>query len=460
MSPTSNSSGRRVNPVLTVADGLRSRLASFSNDDRGAVAMIFGLMAVVMVMLMGAAVDTGRWLHAHSQTKAAVDAAVLAGARSLQVTAGDAEAALTIASEFYKSNVVSRPEVKKDTIEFTVNETRTAVKATGTAFINTPFLAIANIKELALWKDGGSESSEASSEIGGNSGQELEISIMLDVTGSMAGDKLESLKDAANDLIDILLPENREGAPARIALAPFAESVRPGSLLNAVRGTRAASIKVKDRSGKLQTYKLSPCVSERTGSDAYTGAKPEAGKFLGAVYSKSGSCTPGAEIVPLTSDKAKLKATVAGLTASGGTAGHLGSSWAWYLLSPTWAGVLTGEAQPAAYDNAGVKKIAILMTDGEYNTQYDANGIMTSTNGTAPVNSASNTQARTVCSNMKAEGVEVYTVGFDLENGTAIETLKHCATNPGTAYLVQDGDQLRNAFRDIAIKLSPLHLTN
>ncbi|MEQ1718413.1 MAG: pilus assembly protein [Hyphomicrobium sp.] len=461
MSSNTSNTLTPVNSALTCCERVRLCFAAFGDDQRGTVAMIFGLMAVTMVMMMGAAVDTGRWLHAHSQTKAAVDSAVLAGARSLQVTGGDTAAALTLARSYYKSNVQSRPQVKADSIDFAVSDGGKAIRATGTAFINTPFLALANIKRLALWKEGGSEYSQASTMLGGGRDQALEISIMLDVTGSMGGQKIADLKDAANDLVDIILPDSDTAAPAKIALAPFAETVRPGAAyLTQVRGTKPATVKVKDSRGNFQTYKLTDCVSERSGSAAYTDAAPAGGNLMGAVYSKSGSCTPGAAIQPLTADKSKLTTAINAMTASGGTAGHLGSAWAWYLLSPNWSSLWTGDSQPASYSDTGVKKIAILMTDGEYNTQYDATGVMTSTSGKAALNGASATQALSVCANMKAEGIEVYTVGFALNDANAIQTLRTCASNAGTAYVAQDGAQLRNAFRDIAIKLSPIHLTN
>lgn len=163
--------------------------------------------------------------------------------------------------------------------------------------------------------------------------------------------------------------------------------------------------------------------------------------------------------MPLTSDKSQLNSLIDSLTANGGTAGHLGSAWAWYLLSPKWSNVWTNDNRPANYDDPDVKKIAILMTDGEYNTQYDANGLMTSTNNTSPLNGSSDNQARSVCTKMKAAGIEVYTVGFALTDSRAIQTLQLCASDASTAYLAEDGEQLRNVFRDIAIKLSPLHLT-
>ena len=61
---------------------------------------------------------------------------------------------------------------------------------------------------------------------------------------------------------------------------------------------------------------------------------------------------------------------------------------------------------------------------------------------------------------MKATGITVYTVGFQLGgNKTAIETLNQCATEPGKFYNADDGDQLKQAFRDIALKLTSLYLS-
>lgn len=432
-------------------------LARFNADERGTVAMVFGLTAMVLVLFIGASVDMGRWLHAQSETRAAVDSAVLAGSRALQVTGGDTAAALSTARAYYVANTQHRPKLQSDKIEFVVDAANKSVTASGTAYIETPFLRIANVTRLALWKDGGAESSSATTEVGSGTG-EVEIAIMLDTTGSMSGQKLADLKTAAKDLLDIVLPEGQSSV--RVAIAPFAEAVRPGTYLTRVRGNKPSTIKVRDNSGSLRTYSLTSCVSERTGADAYTDASPDGTSVVSPVYTRSGSCTPGAAIVPLTTDKARLASTVDSLTASGSTAGHIGTAWAWYLLSPKWANVWGGASAPGAYGDGKVRKIAILMTDGEYNIQYDANGIMTSSTGAPAVNGASDVQARRVCGAMKEQGIEVYTVGFGLDTANAIDTLQTCASNASTAYLAQDGLQLRSAFRDIAVKLSPLHLTN
>ena len=105
-----------------------------------------------------------------------------------------------------------------------------------------------------------------------------------------------------------------------------------------------------------------------------------------------------------------------------------------------------------------IEKIAILMTDGEYNTQYDSNGIAVNQNAYPTCSSAANgcstTQARSLCSAMKAQGIVVYTIGQ-----TAIDTLNQCATEPGKFYSADNGDQLKQAFRDIALKLTSLYLS-
>ena len=75
-------------------------------------------------------------------------------------------------------------------------------------------------------------------------------------------------------------------------------------------------------------------------------------------------------------------------------------------------------------------------------------------------NGCSTTQARALCTNMKAKGITVYTVGFQLGgNQTAIDTLNQCATDPTKFYNAADGEQLKQAFRDIALHLSSLYLS-
>ena len=462
--------------VVVRGRAVRAILPCLWQDRSGTTLVTFALTLVGLMLGIGAAIDIGRWLFARDDTLAAVDAAVLAGARALQ-TSGDDATALSVAQSFYQANVSSRLPVKNDTISFAVVDSGQAVIAKGTAYIDTLFLQLADIASLPLVPVSAAEIAKAEfavgneSETGGENeeAESLEISLMLDVTGSMQGDKLEDLKSAAADLINIVLWEGQTENNSRIALVPFSEDIRlpTTSALEEARGTGLASKKTLS-SKYSSTYYLSDCVVERTGTHAYTDATPDPGQLVMAHYTSSttgsgsslkGKCTipDGAEVVPLTGDKTALIDKIEGLTASGRTAGHLGTGWAWYTLSPYWSSLWPAENQPESYGKENLQKIAILMTDGEYNTEYDSNGVRVGSTGAgAAANDNSTTQARALCDAMKNDNIIVYAVGFALSGTTSesYQTLYQCATDPTKFYNATDGVQLKNAFRDIAIKIS------
>ena len=53
--------------------------SEFARDDRGSVAVIFGLMLLAFLMVAGVAIDYGRLHHTKSRLVSAADAAALVG---------------------------------------------------------------------------------------------------------------------------------------------------------------------------------------------------------------------------------------------------------------------------------------------------------------------------------------------------------------------------------------------
>ena len=200
------------------------RLVRFAADRSGNVAMLFGVAVIPLLIAMGGAVDYGRWLHAREQTVAGMDAAVLRGARALQTNSEDHAAALAAAEKFYEENVKTRLTLLSDTIAFEIADDGTAMTTSGQAWIATTFLRLANIDKLPLLNGTGSDYSKATKA----QGQNLELAVMLDVTGSMSGQKIVDLKFAANDLIEIIVWENQSDYTSKVGLVPFADAVRPG----------------------------------------------------------------------------------------------------------------------------------------------------------------------------------------------------------------------------------------
>lgn len=464
-------------------------LRRFREDDRGNVAIALAGGIIVLMLAIGAAVDIGRWMHARSQTVAAIDAAVLAGGRALQVNSDDTAAAIDAAQKYYKQNVTTRFPVVNDTVNFAVADDGMGITASGSAFIKTPFLQFANIDQLPLISTAQTQFAKSHIAVGGNGGQSVEVSLILDITGSMAGSKIADLKEAAKDLVNIVIWDDQSEYTSKVALIPYSIGVDVGSTLaTTARGsvksgtaTTPGSQKYKftkaDGSGKTNTFTVSNCVTERTGTYAYTDDPPTTAK-VGLNYPSTSNPCPSSLFVPLSSDKATLTSKIDSYSATGSTAGHIGLAWGWYALSPNWSTVF-GTSAGASYSKLTeigpkgqplLKKIAVLMTDGDFNTAY-CNGVISKDAGSGSgsssdhincnaTNGDSASQALKLCDAMKKTGIEVYTVGFDVgDQEVAKNLMNKCATDSTKVYLADDGDALRSAFRDIALKLSSLYIS-
>ncbi|MEO8651797.1 MAG: pilus assembly protein [Hyphomicrobiaceae bacterium] len=489
---------------------ISKRVRSARRDERGSVAIMFALTTIAVMAVVGGAIDFGRAVLTREKLQTTVDSAALAAARIWQ-TEQDTDLAEKKAIIHFNA---MKPEGVQATLTKLVTDTaENTLTIEAQATVTTPFLSMVRDKPLVVTtraqakfcigcRGGGG---------GGNDGYSIEVAMMLDVTGSMAGSKITDLKAAAKDLIKILVWDDQSEHTSRIAVVPFSEAVNIGTVLGpTVVYNPGSSLKFKFRDGNTRTwYSTSAyCASERQGSNSATDATPTGSNKLPRVYYSSTStsnCLPAAPIIPLTSDKTKLNATIDSLKADGFTAGALGTAWAWYMLSPTWwsgiASNIYSTNRPAAYpplpsgcsswescaasDRTGsdVRKFAVLMTDGDYNQQY-CNGSTGNTTGasipdrnagpgnsekadcTSPLGSSS-TQTAALCTAMKKKGIIVYTVGFGLgSSGAQVDLLKDCASSDGhfsspskLFYNTQTGTELRAAFRHIATSIASLYVS-
>jgi len=232
-------------------------------------------------------------------------------------------------------------------------------------------------------------------------------------------------------------------------------------------------------SGGKTTYEVSTCVSERTGGQAYTDAAPTASARVGRSYTDpSGNACPAAAVTPLSSTRGTLTDQIDLLEDGGSTAGQIGLAWAWYMISPNFNSLWSGDSQPAAYDPAKTLKVVILMTDGEFNTPFCQDVIAKSaTTGSGGAASHINCNATNgnafgqsvkLCDAMKDQQVVVYTVGFNLGANpstggmgidTAIEVLRDCATSENTHFFnANSGTDLKEAFKSIGRDITRLRI--
>ncbi|MDZ4759480.1 MAG: pilus assembly protein TadG-related protein [Alphaproteobacteria bacterium] len=404
----------------------------------GNVAMLYALGIVPILTVVGFAVDLNRSNNARLHVQEALDAAVLSAAKMMQ-TEGESAAVDQQVLDLFVANLeqigveiaCDAPVVVKSTI------TR-SVDGSVDCDLETRIMSIFGTDQMEFTRV-----SRASYSI-----NKLEVAFMFDVSGSMAGSKLVDLKLAAGEGFDILfdLPVAASG-DMRVGITTFATALNAGSYFEAVTNLTNPRIGPSDPNPNsnppaTMVTTSGTCVTERPGGEAFTDAPPASGQYIPA---QNDFC-PVSSIVALTDDRAEVDAAVDALVANGYTAGHIGIAWTWYVLSPAWAAIWPGDSDPMAYDTPSLSKVAVLMTDGEFNSSYEAS------------NGNTQTQARALCDAMKAQGVQIFSIAFDAP--AAAEAMMTYCASPGSFYSADNGAELQAAYQAIAVRISRLRIAS
>lgn len=200
---------------------------------------------------------------------------------------------------------------------------------------------------------------------------------------------------------------------------------------------------------------------------------PAVGRQSGSGYQlgPNGGCSLQ-PMIRLTPNFSALKSAIDSMVAVGDTNIPLGLMWGWHSLSPN-----TPFADGSAYGAQNVRKVIILMTDGE-NTMGDPgsnseqnksyySGLGYIWQGLLGIFSgSSSTRTQTMdarlsalCANIKAKDITLYTVRVEVRSG-ASAVLQTCASSSDKYYDVQDVSQLSAAFEAIAGSIDTLHISH
>lgn len=186
----------------------------FHNDERGAVAVIFGLTAFAMIATIGAAIDYSRLVGARTQLQQAADAAILATIPSYGGGAPTSQVIATATNALRASTPRANPTIQLS------------------AGANGQLCVQVAMTVRMLLPVGVSNGQVAATSCASNNAT-YEIALALDNTGSMveaAGGqtKLQALVSAATSLVNVVNPN--AGAPnAAISVVPFAAAVNVGA---------------------------------------------------------------------------------------------------------------------------------------------------------------------------------------------------------------------------------------
>ena len=191
-------------------------LRRFLVSRRGGVALPFALTALPMALMSVAAVDYSRAGMIKTGLQDSLDAATLAVGRSTATSATDVQ---NLGASSLTANLPAYSGAQLTTDTFVLNGN--TVQSTASMTI-TPMLT-------GLF--GGSLQVTAQSQVV-RAVNKLEVAMVLDNTGSMAGSKISLLKTAASNFVDTLAAaaaRSTDPDAVRIALAPFSMTVNVGS---------------------------------------------------------------------------------------------------------------------------------------------------------------------------------------------------------------------------------------
>lgn len=443
---------------------LRRLWSLFRRDESGVSVIVFALTLPVMLAASGVAVDLAQAYNVKVRLGNALDKAALAAG----TVSGSNEEVEARILEFVRANYPEGSLGEAVNIIASVNEM--SINVTAEARVDTIFMRIFGYDQITV-----SEESEVIRELSG-----VEVVLVLDVTGSMAGNNIRALRTASQDFMEIMFSRISDEEYIRVGIVPFSNSVNVGAYgLNDGFVRRpssdsyispASNIQYSSTNGSTTQWK--GCIVEDPfdGTDVTDTSKTwdmYRWPRTCTKYDKKGNCTSWSgnannlctnlRILPLTNDRAALDNMVAQLTdtnAVGNTYGNIGMVWGWRVISPD-----PPFSEGSEYGDPDWSKAVIMMTDGD-NTMdgtYSAYG-RTSSHGMRA--SDLNDRFAETCENMKQEGITVYTITFQsgISNATR-QIFRTCATSPDHYFNAPSNDDLRSAFRRIANQLSALHLS-
>ncbi|HRD78822.1 MAG TPA: pilus assembly protein TadG-related protein, partial [Hyphomicrobiaceae bacterium] len=251
---------------------------SFRRSEDGTIAMIFAICAFFLVMVTGLAIDVGRAMHANQKISDALDSAALAAAKGMRdqnLTDGEID---DLAKRYFAINMdgTGANYANVSELRVAINRGNNSIALDVDADVPTLFANIAGISKISFPR----------SAVAIYDRKDVEVGLQLDVTGSMHGRKLEDLKVAVVDLLDILMPDAGTTNEVRVALAPFSAGVNAGGLAGAVSNGRSSN----------------GCVYERNNSaDQDTDVAPVGKAALKGNLDLpgAGACSPNARVLPL-----------------------------------------------------------------------------------------------------------------------------------------------------------------
>ncbi len=473
---------------------LRALMRRMLRDRRGSVLVLgtFGILLTGAISMF--ATDLARIQVARSRLQSAADAAMLAAARDL---GAPEEALRAVARQVFDANLAGMGgalEVTRMDMVFTsekVGGDPDTVRLEVEARLPLMMARLGDaIRLTELTRVDLAIVSAARKRVMG-----AEVMMVLDNTGSMAGQPIKDLRAAATVLTDALF-DNRESVPnVYVGLVNYSATVNIGrqhadwldrtlAQVDAefaptlwkgcvrVRSVAMAEADDPPAAGALFTPQFWP--SSRLSwdpitYDAYYTAKtshrnlwppqtndkpPKLDTKKPYVDERQSAGNNGygpnlgcpAAITPLSGSRQAIHDAIDGTNGAqrvdawsrGGTFGNVGLAWGWRALSPRWRGLwrradgVANPALPLDYDTPFHNKIIVMMTDG-VNQHYQTDMTAYGRPDEMIAKSEVDPSMLRLCENIKNQGIIIFTITFGGSlNANTKKTYTSCASDAAT----------------------------
>jgi len=454
---------------------LKQEVLALALDRAGGTAVMLGVSIIPIGGLVGMAIDVTRGYMLRAQLSHALDAAGLAGGK--QLFADDMD---QIVQRFFDANfpdgymgaIITGPTATSDAFG-------TTLTLTAEAQVDTTFMRLLGHQNMTV-----SASTVIERSIRG-----MELVLVMDITGSMrSGGKIDAMKDAGKDLLGILYAGRETVDDFWVGIVPYTTAVNIGP-------TRTGWLSGYDPANfDPTTWK--GCTEARGGTLDRDDTPPATAPFVpynwpsdtdndwppvsetNQSWAAGPNKTCGNEILPLNESYSAAWNRIDELTywRGGGTMGNVGLAWGWRLLSPQWRGLWGGATpvdMPFDYGKPLMDKVVVILTDG-YNqfccsgtsapggSHYTAFGRLDwGRVGTTNWNDSRtelNNRLEEICTAMKAQGIILYTITFQVPDQTTKDVYGRCASGPTYAFDSPSNAELQTVFRKIGDELSNLRI--
>ncbi len=438
-------------------------LKRFRNETDGNVTVMFAISFTAAFLMIGAAFDIILLNKNQANVQYLADAAALS---ALQFD-GDISEKEAVFVETV--NAFAKASGRTNGIEtsyINIEETETSLTLEATVVTPNELIMLQNVEGFDSF------STSTAAVIGS---ENIEIALTLDISSSMAGTRIAEAKKSASLFVNELLKdENLEGRIS-ISLVPFGGTVRvPEVMIDFIEvpgGLHLRESFFEEYENKWIDGKWNQCF-EFDISDIENGIDPNGGYPVTPDFWSWNSNNPwcpraGSELVPLTDDAELLEERINSVSLSDGTGSDHGMAWAYSTLNDEWKNRFYDSLKDTPADNkSSTRKIIVFMTDGGITKQHFVQE--DDQVGEPPFNSKrraltsfndSRDAFYSVCDTAKEKEIEIYTIGYQLNNNNQRKQLEYCATST-SHNISSDAGELENVFNNLISSISPLRVSN